>query len=509
MGNDEIFEEFQSGWSGARYEPEIPYTDEKSSEVTMINLWGRASVLSVKGKKHLESEEKIIQLDVVTKYINQIADKHGIKAISNVWLPPLPKQVYLEDLCMINPDSEDLSVPIGLLDDPVSQEQRPVSLNFTQNNHVIVCSSISGGKTTFLRTVLYGLLTSKTPDQIQVYIADYGSRTLGVFAELPHVGGVVFDDDQDRTDKLITLLIKELARRKLHFSSRGIGSFKAYSKLYNDVPAIVLAIDNLPAFMENNSRQDDNMLQLAREAASYGIYLLVSCTNYSDVRSKLRQNIRFGVGLQLAEKYDYDEVLGVRGEITAEDGCPGRGLIKVESDNKKEPRSLEFQTALCLKVEDAAMLNVALLEQFKQIAAKWTGKRAIRIPQVPKDLSYESFINYPETKQALREGMLPLGYDTREANLVTLKPDALFCYGISGGTRSGKTNTIRLLALEALACGYEVVLIDGAVGQLSSFSKENGLTYLSSANHIYEWLSQTVVPEFERRNKKIMAAGLR
>ena len=506
VGNDEIYEEFQSGWSGARYEPDIQYSDEKSGEVTMINFFGRPNVLSVNNKKSSESIEKVIQLDAVVKYIAEVAEQRGIKPISNVWLPPLPKIIYLEDLVGEEPDGSELEVMIGLLDDPVSQEQRPVSLNFTKNNHVLVSSSGSGGKTTFLQTVLYGLVTTKTPEQLNIYIADYGSRTLGVFGVLPHVGGVVFDDDQDRTDKLVALIMKELNNRKLHLASRSIGSFREYTKLYNDLPSVIFAIDNMPAFLENNPKQEDNMLQLAREAASYGIYLFVTCTNYSDIRSKIRQNIRFGIGMQLPDKFDYDEVVGVRGEITAEDGCPGRGLIRVDSDNLKDPQSLEFQTALCIKTEDTALINVALAEMFKEIAAEWKGDTAMHIPQVPEDLSFEAFMGYQETRQALREGLVPIGYDVREAQLVTIRPEELFCYVISGSSRSGKSNAIQCLALESVACGYDVCVIDTS-GQLKAWSAANSISYLADADQIFDWFSEKLVPEFRQRNQKIQEAG--
>jgi len=506
VGNDEIFEEFQSGWSGAEYEPDVPYADEKAGEVKMINLWGRPGVLSAGKKKGSSAEGKINQLDAITAHIGQIARHHGIEAVTNVWLPPLPKKLYLEELPEIKLDRRELAVPVGLIDDPVSQEQRTVAVNFTQNNHILVASSISGGKTTFMQTVLYGLVTSKTPEQLHIYIADYSSRTLAVFSSLPHVGGVVFDDDQDRTDKLIALLIKELNRRKLLFSSRGIGSFKDYSRLHDDVPAIIFAIDNLPSFMEINDKQDENMLQLALGAASYGIYLFGTCTNYSDLRSKLRQNMRFGVGLQLPEKYDYDEVLGNRGEITAEDGCPGRGLIKVESDDNKDPRSLEFQTALCMKTDDETVLNAVLSERFRQIASGWSGNTATMIPQVPADMSFDSFCGYPEVVQAMQKGLLPIGYDTGEAVLHCLMPDKLFCYTISGATRTGKTNLIRLIALQASTLGHDVTMIDIGAGHLSVWAGENNIKCLTDADGLYDWLTRTI-PEFSRRHKKIEEAG--
>ena len=510
VGNDEIYEEFQSGWSGARYEPHIPFSDARGGEATMINLIGRPCVLSVKGKKSASSEpatEKVIQLDAIVKYIGQVAAQRGIKAISNVWLAPLPKIIYLEDL-PYSADTEvnELIVPVGIMDDPVNQEQLAATINFTKNFHHLVASSVSGGKTTFMQTVLYGLVTSKTPEQVNIYIADYGSRTLGVFGVLPHVGGVVYDDDPDRSEKLVTLIMKELNRRKLHLSGRNIGSFREYCKLYNDLPSIIFAVDNLPAFMENNPKQEDSMLQLAREAASYGIYLFVTCTNYGEVRSKIRQNIRVGIGIQLTDKYSYDEVTGVRGEITAEEGCPGRGMIKVESDNQKDSRSLEFQTALCIKTEDTALINTELAERFKRLAAGWKGKSALRIPQVPADLSFASFIGYPETKQTLQNGLIPIGYDTREAELVSFDPVEKFCYIISGDARTGKTNAIQLLALLSKESGHDVYIIDTG-SQLSAWAAANGIPCLVTADDIYPWLSETIIPVFSARNKKIKDAG--
>jgi len=506
VGNDEIFEEFQSGWSGARYEPEIPFTDEKSSDVKMINLWGRPSVLSVGKKQETSSVEKVIQLDAMTAYIAKIAEQHGIKAISNVWLPPLPKLIFLDELPKADIPAGELAVPIGLMDDPVMQEQRTVTVNFTQNNHMLVAASAAGGKTMFMQTVLYGLVMSKTPDQLHIYIADFGSRTLGVFGVLPHVGGIVFDDDPDRVDKLIALLMKELNKRKLHFASKSLGSFKEYSKQYDDVPAVLLVIDNFPAFLEGNPRQEENLQKLAGEAASYGIYMMISCTNYSDIRGRLRQNIRSGIGFQLPGKFEYDEVLGNRGNMTAEEGCPGRGLVKMDSPDQKESRSLEFQAALCIKTDDTSLINTKLSEKFKEIADGWQGSYAVRIPQVPSDMTFDAFKEYPETKEALRNGLLPLGYDVQEAQLISLDLEELFCYVISGGMRSGKTNTIKMFALLAAEKNTNICIIDTSA-QLTQFATEHDITCLVTADDIFNWMEQTLVPEFQRRNENIKNAG--
>jgi S-DNA-T family DNA segregation ATPase FtsK/SpoIIIE len=199
-------------------------------------------------------------------------------------------------------------------------------------------------------------------------------------------------------------------------------------------------------------------------------------------------------------------VLGNRGGITAEEGCPGRGLLKVDSYDMKESCSLEFQTAICLKSDDVATINIELVERFKQISDSWEGVLAPLIPQIPTDMTYDSFRKYPEVEQALREGSLPIGYDIKEAKLFSLKPDDLFCYVVSGGSKSGKTNMIKLIALQAVSFGHSVTIIDNEVNKLATWAKETNITYLSNSEHLYKWLLQTI-PEFSRRHKKIEEAG--
>ena len=50
VGADEIFEEFQSGWSGAAYEPDIAFSDDKNAKVELINLIGKNGVPKKKDK---------------------------------------------------------------------------------------------------------------------------------------------------------------------------------------------------------------------------------------------------------------------------------------------------------------------------------------------------------------------------------------------------------------------------------------------------------------------------
>lgn len=506
VGNDEIFEAFQSGWSGAKYEPEAEYSDAKQGDAKMINLWGKPCVVGG-GKKSatkVSGVKKQTQLESVVLHIAKIAESQNIKAIDNIWLLPLPSSISLQDISdyVVNAFADGrwnetvwgINPVVGIVDDPVNQRQIPLSINMLTEGHVLVSGSGSCGKTTFLQTLLYSLVTTYSPERLNLYIADFDSRTMGVYSSLPHVGGVVFDNETDRIDKLIAMLIKELNRRKLSFSEKGIGSFREYVRLYHDVPAIIFAIDNFATFNENCSRHEDNMVLLSREAASYGIYLVITCTNVNDIRSKIRQNINFGVGMQLADRFEYESVLNSKTNIVAEDHIPGRGLVCF-------PKPLEFQTALCLK-EDALSINMKLKDQFEVLKAAWQGNRAPNIPQVPSDMSLDSFLSIPEITETMRRGRyMPLGYDMAEAAVEYIDLAKSFCYSIGGTGRSGKTNLLKAFMKMAKNQKGKVFVFDGSARELESFSQELGADeYMTTSDELFDFMKTVMIPEFTRRN---------
>ena len=526
VGNDEIFEEFQSGWSGAPYEPDIPYSDEKTNEAKMINLWGKLCVVRSKKKKKEDKKEeeeiiekKEIQLNTLVQYMKYMSDKNNIKAIESIWLPPLPKTIYLKDLDDDETASSEwiLDPVIGLIDDPVNQEQRTLRLNFMQDGHMLLCGSNSSGKTTFLQTLIYSLITTKKPSKLNIYIADFGARILGTFHKAPHAGDVVFDDNEDKTNKLMSMIVKELAKRKIKFSQKGVGTFKDYVLLQeanhevDNCPAILFIIDNYSSFIDNNPKQDENILLLVKEAASYGIYLIISCGNPTDVRGKIRQQITFGIGLQLADRIEYSEVLGARPEITAEENCPGRGLVrsaKITAENQNaQAVPLEFQTAICL---ESNMLNQDIEKTLESLSQRFAGINAPRVPQIPENMAYDLFRENPEMIALRDSNIIPIGYDMEEAQLTGIDFTHTFSFIIGGATRSGKTNAFKVILSECIQAKYDVHLIDTVDKRMAMTAKEfPAVKYAAGKDEIFTFCHDILEVEFMRRNALIAKKGSR
>jgi len=391
----------------------------------------------------------------------------------------------------------ELNAVVGIVDDPVNQRQFELTINVAAEGHILICSSGAGGKTSFLQTILYSLVTAYSPSQLNLYIADCGSRTLGVFNALPHVGGVFFADETDKSDKLISLLIKELNDRELIFSKKGVGSIRDYTRLYNDMPLIIFAIDNFATYYENNQKHEDDLIMLSRKAASYGIYLVVTCGNSSDVRLKIRQNFTYGIGIQLPDKFEYENIIGGRTDLVAEEKIPGRGLVRLG-------KPLEFQAALCFDEPDSLSVNKKIKEKFDVIASRWTGKKAPVIPQVPRDLSLDTLLNDGNFTQVMHTGRyMPFGYDVEKATVEYIDLAKVFCYTISGTARTGKTNLLKVFARIAGEEGGAAYIFDGPMRTLKYFAEDiKADGYITDTDGLFNLMENTIIPEFTARNVK-------
>ena len=90
VGNNEVYDLFQAGWSGAPYREEC-----RKAVAQMINLDGTPySVKNTFVKETFENEKEITQLQAITKYIAYFAKEHNYRAGKQLWMDPLPQYLY-------------------------------------------------------------------------------------------------------------------------------------------------------------------------------------------------------------------------------------------------------------------------------------------------------------------------------------------------------------------------------------------------------------------------------
>lgn len=498
VGSDEIFEEFQSGWSGAEYEPDIPFTDEKNAKVELINLIGKNGVPKKKDKnKKSDNIKKLTQLDAIVRYTAKIAEEHNIAAVRQIWLPALKKRIYLSELQTEKAEGFSLRIPIGIVDNPEIQSQYTAYVDFLSDGNLLICGASGSGKTTLLQTIIYGAVTNYSASDVNIYILDFSSRTMAIFSAMPHIGSVCFDGEDEKLNDTFEFFMTELTERKKKFAGMGIGSYKEYVQHASDCPALLLVIDNFVAFYESYDRFEDDLSVLTREGSSYGIYTIITANGSSDLRSRLRQNFNTGIGLQMPDRFEYEAVVGDHTEIVPEGKTPGRGLIKA-------PGCVEFQVALPVEETEGLSQAQSIKKSLSSIELSGGSEGAKKPGQTLDSLTINELMKETET---LPENKLAVGKSIDGENIISFDMDKEYCISLIGLGETGKTNLIKAIALEAKAKGSDAIIFDGKNEELKDFAAQNGISkYVTDDAGLFKLMQDEIVPKFGERNKIVNEA---
>ncbi len=503
VGSDEIYELFQSGYSGAEYDESAA----GKAAAAMISLAGR-EILSGKSRKNpLQAKKKTkSQLEILVSYLREQAAAQHYEQKSALWLPVLPKALCWKDLESTKGGGEEwtLNTVVGLYDDPANQKQEAVCISFSEGGHLAVCGMVSTGKSTFLQTLLYGLMRGYTPEELNFYILDYSSRMLLSFEHAPHTGGVAVDTDVDKVKKLFYMLNQILTERKLLFGGGNYSQYRQAHRGDKKIPAILLVIDNYANFREKTEgAYDEMMTRIAREGVSFGVFLVLTGAGYgaSEIPTRLADTMKTVIALEMSDKFKYGEILHTGGiRILPEKDVKGRGLVRIKD------RILEFQTALPLEAANAYEMGASLEAFCREYGESWRGSRARRIPQIPEKPTLQEFAASEEYRElAAKKRWLPLGYRSLDASVYAVDLWNTYCCIVQGRARSGKKNVLKLLLHAAAQKPEAVTCVIDLKSKLKAFANAPQVSrYLSDEKEIYEFFKETV-PVFKERNQKKQA----
>ena len=440
------------------------------------------------GVKLPEIKEKT-QLAAVVEYLKEQAEQSGMQANLTLWLPVLPSMLYLSDIAefeqyrFVDSWREDapgrdweLHAMVGLYDDPVNQAQMPVEVNFATNGHVAVCGMVVSGKSTFLQTLLYSLVNRYAPNCVNFYILDYSSRMLGCFKALKHCGGIAFEDQAERTGKLLSMMSRELERRKKLF---GGGNYGQYVRIHGPCePALLLVIDGFANFKEKtDNRYEDILIELSREGTNYGLFLVIAAGGFgvAEIQNRIGENIKTVFSLQMGDRLKYGDTLRTRVEVIPEPDIAGRGLAMIQGT------ALEFQTALSLPADDDYQRAEKMSVIFEKMNAAFNGKPARPIPEIPAKPTW-ALLRENEDYMALLKttDRLPLGYVAEDADICSIDLRHCFTYLVAGQARTGKSNALRCLMQAAYDRKGRIAVIDSSRSGLAAMAEEVGAQYVGT-----------------------------
>lgn len=460
VGNNEMFELFQSAYSGAPERTE----DSNLKEFTIYEITSSGKRLPVYVQKKKKEQNVKTQLDAMVQYMASFCQKNQLKKLPEICLPSLEECIEFPIQKASSDRSSHIVAEIGIYDDPDNQLQDVYSVDLTNQNMMIIGSAQSG-KTNLLQTLIRSVTTKYTPQDVNIYIIDFASMYLKNFETLNHVGGVVTASEDEKLKNLFKLLYKEIAFRKEKILSLGVSSFSAYKEAgFNDLPQIIVMVDNLTTLKELYFQDNDELLNICRDGLAVGVSVVIANAQMSGIGYRYLSNFACRVALFNNDSSEYSSLFDYCHERIND--IHGRCLVEVDKVH------LECQTFLSFTGEKEYERVSQMKEYIEAVNQLANGKRAKAIPVIPNVLTMQQVS--ADYANEMRNYDVVAGLDFASVMPFNLELNGIGAIALSGRKGMGIHNFMRYL-VRILEQRYsdktEVYIIDGFTRKLADVEK--------------------------------------
>ena len=319
-----------------------------------------------------------------------------LSPVHQVWLPPLPRALALDHLLGAVSAQADrgygakhwpmagtLTVPIGLVDLPLRQDQETLMMDFGgAHGHLAVVGAPRTGRSTLLRTVMLSSMLTHSPEEMQFYCIDYGGGTLQPYATAPHVGSVAGRNDPELVSRVIAEIRGLVVEREKLFQTLGVESVQDFRerRRAGKLPPgtrsadVFLLIDNWGAMRGEHEWADAALAEIAARGLGAGVHLVITAGRWLDIRPALRDSI--GTRLELRLNDPAESEVARRAAARLPSNVPGRGLMTPGVYCQFVLPRLDGQ-------DTVEGLREAQEDVLGKIAAGWSGRPAPQVRRLP------------------------------------------------------------------------------------------------------------------------------
>jgi S-DNA-T family DNA segregation ATPase FtsK/SpoIIIE len=504
VGNDEVFEMFQSAYAGADYDPQSETSSSKNKDQSIykVGLNGRYEKIYPLHEEKIAKLELPSQLNAMAGHVINTAGAMSLTALPGPWPPPLQEELYLDDILDFTGGFDyergvwgkkpglavSLKPVVGIFDNPREQIQDKLAFDFLANGNLFVYGMAGSGKTVFLQTLCLSLAHSLSPQEASIYVLDFGGGAFRYMEPLPHIGGVVTVEEEYRLNQFMIFIFRLIDERKKLFLSAKVDGFAQFKeKSAQEMAAVFVLIDNYTALAEVYINIAEQMLTLAREGVKYGIYLVATAAQEKAYR--FSANFKMAVVFEMTDKSEYDSIVGRSYGLEPSKNA-GRALLR-----NNPP--LEFQTANCCFKEKSLE---DIVELFSSFVHSGRIKPTLPIPQMP-DIVDIFEINKHHTSALVNVGLLndnlqPAGLDLYQNHL-------LLVTGEPGSGKSTLLVSMAKLLLESVK--VKIYVIDSvSAGLYPLLSKNNVINLAEMSDNDKSNLVEEINTMLERRRVELL-----
>ena len=338
VGYNEIFKQVQGAYSSAIYNPKNLYEEKLDESIYIINDSGIITrEISEETNKNVISKFGK-EIDNVRNHISSISE-YECKYIEDLWLPSITKELSLSNIIKehrYKTSPYQFNSIIGEYDDLLKKEQKIFTIDLSTSNNTIIYGLPGTGKKSIISNILFSLCLYHSPKELNAYIID-SNEELAPFSKMPQVGEYLPKFNQEKVTNLLSMLKKEIKKRKKLISE--YDNFNTYNQNSPyKMTLILIIIRDLKNFIDNN-KDSEEFNNILNECQNTGIVFITSITDSNDINKTIASNFTTILGTKFLDQFDYRYILDAPKRLIPKD-CYGRGLAKINDE------VFEFQTAL-------------------------------------------------------------------------------------------------------------------------------------------------------------------
>ena len=352
--------------------------------------------------------------------------------------------VYLKEIITsheFTSSTSPLILPIG-----TDVSGRAIVTDLRECPHLLIAGATGSGKTVCLNSVLTGILSHASPEQVKFLMIDPKMVELAMFNNIPHLVGPVVTSAK-KASVALHWAVEEMERRYQLLSRAGVRNIDFYNKRVASgqalsptpagdedgetpedggalMPYLVIVIDELADLMMIASQDVESAItRLAQLSRAVGIHIILSTQRPSVdvITGVIKANFPARIAFQVASKVDSRTILDVNGA----DKLLGRGDLMFLRPGTAKPIRVQGafvtdaeieQITAFLKQQGAPIYDERLLEKSRQPGG---GIGTITEKDELYEMAKEVVLNTGQASTSLLQRRLRLGYG-RAARILDL-----------------------------------------------------------------------------------------
>ncbi|MFC1658253.1 DNA translocase FtsK [Candidatus Omnitrophota bacterium] len=211
---------------------------------------------------------------------------------------------------------------------------KPVVADLGAMPHLLIAGTTGSGKTVCVNSLILSLLFRATPDEVKLVMVDPKMVELAPFNKLPHLLCPVVTEAK-KAAVALAWVVNEMEERYQLFAREGKRNIEAYNQSKENIPYIVVIIDELADLMVVAQDQVEGAItRLAQLSRAVGIHLVLVTQRPSVnvITGVIKANFPARISFQVASKVDSRTVLDTNGA----DKLLGRGdMLFLKPDESK------------------------------------------------------------------------------------------------------------------------------------------------------------------------------